>query len=67
MKFFLSENASNSEVAAAVGNSVTQGGGGAAAAATKPILFEKSATYFDNDLVPRRAHALLPRTKIVIF
>lgn len=31
----------------------------------KPILFEKSATYFDNDAVPRRAHALLPRTKLV--
>lgn len=31
----------------------------------KPILFEKSATYFDNDMVPRRAHALLPRARIV--
>lgn len=31
----------------------------------KPILFEKSATYFDNEMVPRRAHALLPRSKIV--
>jgi heparan sulfate N-deacetylase/N-sulfotransferase NDST2 len=29
------------------------------------ILFEKSATYFDNELVPRRAHALLPRAKLV--
>ncbi|XP_078578730.1 LOW QUALITY PROTEIN: bifunctional heparan sulfate N-deacetylase/N-sulfotransferase 2-like [Branchiostoma floridae x Branchiostoma japonicum] len=28
-------------------------------------LFEKSATYFDNELVPKRAHALLPRAKIV--
>ncbi|XP_021967195.1 bifunctional heparan sulfate N-deacetylase/N-sulfotransferase [Folsomia candida] len=32
---------------------------------TKRILFEKSATYFDNELVPKRAHALLPRAKLV--
>lgn len=29
------------------------------------ITFEKSATYFDGDLVPRRAHALLPNAKII--
>ncbi|XP_076169765.1 N-deacetylase and N-sulfotransferase sfl isoform X2 [Ptiloglossa arizonensis] len=28
-------------------------------------LFEKSATYFDGELVPRRAHALLPRAKLI--
>lgn len=29
------------------------------------LMFEKSANYFDGDLVPRRAHALLPHAKIV--
>lgn len=29
------------------------------------IYFEKSATYFDGDLVPKRVHALLPTTKLV--
>ncbi|KAJ9581959.1 hypothetical protein L9F63_003712, partial [Diploptera punctata] len=33
--------------------------------ATARYLFEKSATYFDGDLVPRRAHALLPHAKLV--
>lgn len=33
--------------------------------ATARYLFEKSATYFDGDLVPRRAHALLPQSKLV--
>lgn len=28
-------------------------------------MFEKSATYFDGELVPRRAHALLPHAKLV--
>ncbi|XP_017779396.1 PREDICTED: bifunctional heparan sulfate N-deacetylase/N-sulfotransferase-like isoform X2 [Nicrophorus vespilloides] len=28
-------------------------------------MFEKSATYFDGDLVPKRVHALLPHTKLV--
>jgi heparan sulfate N-deacetylase/N-sulfotransferase NDST2 len=28
-------------------------------------LFEKSATYFDGELVPMRAHALLPTAKLV--
>lgn len=28
-------------------------------------LFEKSATYFDGDLVPKRVHALLPHTKLI--
>ncbi|CAH0700120.1 unnamed protein product [Spodoptera exigua] len=32
---------------------------------TTQITFEKSATYFDGDLVPRRAHALLPNAKII--
>lgn len=32
---------------------------------TARYLFEKSATYFDGDLVPRRAHALLPHAKLV--
>lgn len=27
--------------------------------------FEKSATYFDGELVPKRAHALLPNAKLV--
>ncbi|XP_050669112.1 bifunctional heparan sulfate N-deacetylase/N-sulfotransferase [Leptidea sinapis] len=29
------------------------------------ITFEKSATYFDGEQVPRRAHALLPNAKII--
>ncbi|KAI4464326.1 heparan sulfate sulfotransferase [Holotrichia oblita] len=29
------------------------------------IYFEKSATYFDGDLVPKRVHALLPTAKLV--
>lgn len=28
-------------------------------------FFEKSATYFDGDVVPRRSHALLPAAKII--
>uniref|UniRef100_A0A7R9PPV4 [heparan sulfate]-glucosamine N-sulfotransferase n=1 Tax=Timema genevievae TaxID=629358 RepID=A0A7R9PPV4_TIMGE len=28
-------------------------------------LFEKSATYFDGDVVPRRVHALLPHAKLI--
>lgn len=32
---------------------------------TAKFLFEKSATYFDGELVPLRAHALLPRAKLV--
>ncbi|KAL1404291.1 hypothetical protein pipiens_000100, partial [Culex pipiens pipiens] len=28
-------------------------------------MFEKSATYFDGELVPKRAHALLPHAKLV--
>lgn len=30
-------------------------------------MFEKSATYFDGDAVPRRAHALLPHAKIIVI
>ncbi|KAK6621633.1 hypothetical protein RUM43_006861 [Polyplax serrata] len=29
------------------------------------FLFEKSATYFDGEFVPRRAHALLPHAKLI--
>uniref|UniRef100_A0A1B6I4Z3 [heparan sulfate]-glucosamine N-sulfotransferase n=2 Tax=Homalodisca liturata TaxID=320908 RepID=A0A1B6I4Z3_9HEMI len=32
---------------------------------TAQYLFEKSATYFDGELVPKRAHALLPGAKLV--
>lgn len=32
---------------------------------TDKYLFEKSATYFDGELVPMRAHALLPEAKLV--
>lgn len=32
---------------------------------TSPLLFEKSANYFDGESVPQRAHALLPRAKLV--
>ncbi|XP_065359240.1 bifunctional heparan sulfate N-deacetylase/N-sulfotransferase [Calliphora vicina] len=28
-------------------------------------IFEKSATYFDGEMVPKRAHSLLPHSKIV--
>lgn len=30
-------------------------------------MFEKSATYFDGEAVPRRAHALLPHAKIIVI
>lgn len=30
-------------------------------------FFEKSATYFDGDLVPRRAHQLLPSAKLIVI
>ena len=30
-------------------------------------FFEKSATYFDGELVPKRAHALLPDAKIIVI
>lgn len=36
-----------------------------AANGTEKMMFEKSANYFDGDLVPRRAHALLPHAKII--
>ena len=32
---------------------------------SRVLLFEKSANYFDSDLAPERAHALLPRAKLV--
>ena len=31
------------------------------------ILFEKSANYFDSEVVPRRVSALVPRAKIVVL
>lgn len=34
--------------------------------ASTDFLFEKSATYFDSEIVPRRGAALLPRAKIII-
>lgn len=33
--------------------------------ASAKYLFEKSATYFDGDIVPFRAHALLPNAKLI--
>lgn len=32
---------------------------------TTDFMFEKSANYFDTELVPKRAAALLPRAKIL--
>lgn len=32
---------------------------------TTKYYFEKSATYFDGELVPRRVHALLPYAKLI--
>ncbi len=29
------------------------------------LLFEKSANYFDSEKTPERAHALLPRAKVI--
>lgn len=31
------------------------------------VMFEKSANYFDGELVPRRAHTLLPHAKILVI
>lgn len=31
------------------------------------VYFEKSATYFDGELVPKRAHQLLPSAKLVVL
>ncbi|XP_064601762.1 bifunctional heparan sulfate N-deacetylase/N-sulfotransferase-like isoform X2 [Liolophura sinensis] len=33
--------------------------------ASAKFLFEKSATYFDNDVVPFRAYSLLPKAKLI--
>lgn len=33
--------------------------------ASTDFLFEKSATYFDSEVVPQRGAALLPRAKII--
>lgn len=56
MKFFNSDNTTMNSVNNNIGDISRN---------KTPILFEKSATYFDNDLVPRRVHALLPNTKLV--
>ena len=32
---------------------------------TEKVMFEKSATYFDMEESPRRAHALLPNAKLI--
>ena len=58
MKFFTVENNTSKNITN--NNVISSNSGG-----TQQILFEKSATYFDNEMVPRRAHALLPRAKIV--
>lgn len=69
MKFFMQENGTT--FGSGGGGAFGVGGGGNVTnnnviePVKKAILFEKSATYFDNDIVPRRAHALLPRAKIV--
>ncbi|ODM92934.1 Bifunctional heparan sulfate N-deacetylase/N-sulfotransferase [Orchesella cincta] len=57
MRFFMSENGTVEQRNVTINNQESL---------KKPILFEKSATYFDNELVPRRAHALLPRAKILV-
>ena len=31
------------------------------------VKFEKSATYFEKDVVPKQMHALLPTAKIIII
>ncbi|CAG5122642.1 unnamed protein product, partial [Candidula unifasciata] len=31
------------------------------------MLFEKSANYFDNEITPKRIHALVPKVKIIII
>lgn len=36
-------------------------------ASNSKLVFEKSATYFDGDLVPLRAHSLLPNAKIIVI
>lgn len=32
-----------------------------------PYFFEKSSTYFDGEMVPMRAHALLPHAKLIVI
>lgn len=54
MSFFPLQNGTMS-------NSVEGGG------SNTKYFFEKSATYFDGDLVPRRAHQLLPNAKLVVL
>lgn len=34
---------------------------------SEKMMFEKSANYFDGDLVPKRAHTLLPHAKIIVI
>jgi len=61
MKFFTVENSTSPASA----QNVTNNNVISPSVGRKQILFEKSATYFDNEVVPRRTHALLPRAKIV--
>lgn len=62
MRFFTPENGTSQQLQQ---QNATQSNSVVESQVKKPILFEKSATYFDNELVPRRAHALLPKSKIV--
>ena len=34
---------------------------------TTALLFEKSATYFDNANAPLRAYSLLPKAKLIVI
>ena len=34
---------------------------------TNTLIFEKSASYFSNQRVPRRVHALLPDIKLIVI
>lgn len=59
MSFFPLQNATSS-------NSVHIGGSSSGSSNAR-YFFEKSATYFDGDLVPKRAHQLLPNAKLVVI
>ena len=39
----------------------------ASGAPERLYLFEKSANYLDGDLVPKRAHALVPKAELVVI
>ncbi|CAG9800644.1 unnamed protein product [Chironomus riparius] len=59
MSFFPLQNATSS-------NSVHIGSPSGSSTNAR-YFFEKSATYFDGDLVPKRAHQLLPNAKLVVI